>query len=182
MTGAEPGAAEVEEAIATLLREQEVGALGTVGPTGAPSVSATHFAADGLAVYLHTFTDTRTYAAIKRNRQVGYSLWFEPAGGIAAARELRAVQVEGVATMVGDPVEIDLAVRLSREQFAWMRDSRMFDNVQRAIAAGRQVFVRIDPVGALWTDNRVRMLWRRIVTFSPDGRHVAELAGYPAAD
>jgi nitroimidazol reductase NimA-like FMN-containing flavoprotein (pyridoxamine 5'-phosphate oxidase superfamily) len=182
MNSVEPGTADVEEAIAALLREKEVGALATVGPTGAPSVAAMHVAADGLVVYVHTFTDTRKYTAIQRDPHVGYSVWHEPPGGIAAARELRAVQVDGTATIVDDPTEIECAVRLSREQFAWMRDSRMFDNVQRAIAAGRQLFIRIDPVEALWTDNRVRMLWRRIVTFTPDGRHVAELADYGAAD
>jgi nitroimidazol reductase NimA-like FMN-containing flavoprotein (pyridoxamine 5'-phosphate oxidase superfamily) len=139
-----------------------------------------HVAADGLVVYVHTFTDTRKYVAIQQNPRVGYSVWHEPAGGIAAGRELRAVQVDGTATIVDDPAEIEHAVRLSREQFAWLRDSRMFDNVQRAIAAGRQVFVRVDPVEALWTDNRVRMLWRRIVNFTPDGRHVASLADYGA--
>lgn len=175
---AKPGIAEVELAIAQLLRDKEVGALGTVGPTGAPAVTAMHIAADGLVVYVHTFTDTRTYAALTGDGRVGYCAWHEPAGGIAAARELRAVQVEGLATIVDDPAEIERAVALSREQFPWLRDNRMFDNVARAIAAGRQVFVRIDPVGALWTDNRVRMLWRRIVTFTPDG-HVAGLADHP---
>jgi general stress protein 26 len=178
MNSAEPGSADVEVAIAALLREQEVGALATVGPTGGPSVAAMHVAADGLPVYLHTFTHTRTYAAIRRDPRVGYSVWYEPPGGMAAGRELRAIQVTALATIVEDPVEIDHAVALSREQFAWLRDSRMFDNVQRAIAAGRQVFVRVDPIEALWTDNRVRMLWRRLVTFTPDGRHVADLAEY----
>jgi nitroimidazol reductase NimA-like FMN-containing flavoprotein (pyridoxamine 5'-phosphate oxidase superfamily) len=176
----EPGIADVEKGITVLLAEQEVGALATVGPTGTPSVAAMHIAADGLAVYVHTFTDTRTYAAIRSDPRVGYSVWHEPAGGIASARELRAVQVNGTATIVDDPTEIDRAVQLSREQFAWLRDSRMFDNVQRAVAAGRQVFVRVNPVEALWTDNRVRMLWRRIVTFTSDGRHVAGLTEYGA--
>lgn len=178
MSSAEPGIADVEKAIAALLLEKEVGAFASVGPTGAPSVAAMHIAADGLVVYIHTFTDTRKYAAIKHHQQVGYSVWHEPPGGFAAGRELHAIQVEGTATIVDDPAEIDLAVRLSREQFTWMRDSRMFDNVQRAIDAGRQMFVRIDPVEALWTDNRVRMLWRRIVGFTPDGRHITKLTEY----
>ena len=177
----EPGPAEVERAVAELLREQSVGALATIGPTGAPLVAAMHIAADGLVAYFHTFTDTRKYAAIRRDPRVAYTVAHEPPGGMDAARRLRAIQVEGTATLVDDGEEIELAVRRSREQFPWLRDSHLYDNVRQAVAAGRQVFVRVDPVQALWNDNRVRLLWRRIVVFTPDGRRVAGLADYPSA-
>ena len=181
MTLSEPGAADVEQAIAELLREEQVGALATISATGAPSVATMHFASDGLAVYLHTFTDTRKYAAIRRDNRVSYTLAYQPSEGFDARRQLRAVQVDGTASILTDPAEIDQAILLSREQFDWLKDSRMYDNVQRAVVAQRQVFFRVDPVVALWNDNRVRMLWRRIVTFTPDGRHVAELAPYDVA-
>jgi nitroimidazol reductase NimA-like FMN-containing flavoprotein (pyridoxamine 5'-phosphate oxidase superfamily) len=176
---AEPGPADVERAIADLQREASVGALATVGPTGAPSVAAMHIAADGLVVYFHTFTDTRKCAAIHRDRRVAYTQAHEPQEGLDAARELRAVQVEGRASFVHDAEEIQLAVRLSKEQFPWLRDSHLYDNMARAVATGRQVFIRVDPVQALWTDNRVRMLWRRLITFTPDGPHVADMTDYP---
>jgi nitroimidazol reductase NimA-like FMN-containing flavoprotein (pyridoxamine 5'-phosphate oxidase superfamily) len=181
MTLSEPGAADVERAIADLLRAEQVGALATLSATGAPSVALMHFASDGLAVYLHTFTDTRKYAAIRRDNRVSYTLAYQPSDGFDERRQLRAVQVDGTATILTDPAEIDRAVLRSREQFDWLKDSRMYDNVQRAVAAQRQVFFRVDPVEALWTDNRVRLLWRRLVTFTPDGRHVAELVPYDVA-
>lgn len=181
MTLSEPGAADVEQGIAELLCAEQVGALATVSPTGAPSVAIMHFASDGLAVYLHTFTDTRKYAAIRRDSRVSYTLAHQPSGGFDARRQLRAVQVSGTATIVTDPAEIDRAIYLSREQFDWLKDSRMYENFRRPGVAQCQVFFRVDPVEALWNDNRVRMLWRKIVTFTPDGRHVADLAPYDVA-
>lgn len=181
MNGAEPTVSEVEKAISDLLRSQEVGVLATVGPDGAPLVASMHVASHGLRVYLHTFTDTRKYAAIRRDPRVGYTVAHHPPGGMAHARDLRAVQVSGNATVVRDPAEIEHAILLSQEQFDWLRDSRMYDNVRRSIDAGRQVFVRVDATEALWTDNRVRMLWRRLVRFTQDGRHVAAMSDYGGA-
>jgi general stress protein 26 len=178
MTVVEPGVTDVEQDIVDLLRETEMGALATITPTGEPAATYMHFASDGLAVYLHTFTDTRTCAAIRRGTPVSYVLANEPPPGLDGHRLLRAVQVDGTATVVTDEDEIDTAIRVSREQFAWLKDSRMYDNTRRPSWIQRQMFFRIDPVSALWTDNRVRMLWRKLVTFTPDGKHVAELEPY----
>lgn len=57
-------------AIIELLREQEVGALVTLSAKGALSVATMHVASDGLVVYLHTFTNTRTYATTTRDSRV----------------------------------------------------------------------------------------------------------------
>ena len=181
MTIVEPTVHDVERAIAELLREEEVGALATVSPTGTPSVATMSFASDGLAVYLYIFTNTRTYKALCHNSRVSYVLAHQPSGGFNDRRRLRCVQISGTATLVTDAAEINHAIGLSREQFEWLKDSAMYNNVQLPSAASRQVFFRIDPVEALWTDNRVRMLWRKIVTFSPDGKHVAGLAPYDTA-
>ncbi|MGH4025243.1 MAG: pyridoxamine 5'-phosphate oxidase family protein [Pseudonocardiaceae bacterium] len=173
----EPGIEDIEHAIIELLREQEVGALATLAPTGAPSVASMHFASDGLTVYLHTFKDTRTYAAIQRDPRVSYTIAYVPPDSFQGRRQLRAIQVNGTATSLTEQAQIDRAIEVSREQFAWLKDSAMFDNFQRG-GAYRQVFFRIDPIDALWTDNRVRMLWRRLVTFTSDGKHIAALAPY----
>lgn len=178
VTPADPTTDEVREAIADLLREQEVGVVATLDDDGAPAAAFMHIAADGLRVYLHMYTITRTHAAIRRDPRIGCTVAHHPPGGMAGARHLHAVQIRGRATAVVDPAEIDLAVRCSREQFTWLRDSRMYDNVRRGVDAGRQAFVRIDPETALWTDNRVRMLWRQMVTFTADGRAVTGLSGY----
>ena len=58
-----------------------------------------------------------------------------------------------------------------------MKDLSLFDTFDKG-TAHHQTFIRIDPVEALWNDNRVRLLWRKIVTFTPDGRHVAALSPY----
>ena len=171
----EPGIEDIEHAIIELLREQEIGALATVAPTGAPSVASMHFAADGLTVYLHTFKNTRTYAAVQRDPRVSYTIAHVPADNFQGRRQLRAIQVNGTATTLTEQAHIDRAIEVSREQFPWLTD--MFDNLQHG-GGYRQAFVRIDPVDALWTDNRVRVLWRKFVTFTPDGRHVAALAPY----
>lgn len=175
MTISEPSTEDIEHAIVELLREQEIGALATVSPTGAPSVASMHFASDGLAVYLHTFKDTRTYAAIQRDPRVSYTLAHVPADGFQGRRQLRAIQVSGTASTLTEQAHIDRAIEVSREQFPWLK--AMFDNLQHG-GGYRQVFFRIDPIDALWTDNRVRVLWRKIVTFTPDGKHIASLAPY----
>lgn len=171
----EPGIEDIEHAIIELLREQEIGALATLSPTGAPSVASMHVASDGLTVYLHTFTNTRTYAAIQRDPRVSYTIAHVPPDNFQGRRQLRAIQVNGTATTLTEQAHIDRAVEVSREQFPWLKD--MFDNVKRGAGHG-QAFFRIDPIDALWTDNRVRMLWRKIVTFTPDGKHIASLAPY----
>jgi general stress protein 26 len=178
MTTAEPGAAEVELAIKELLREEEIGALATISADGYPSTATMHFASDGLAVYMHTFTYTRKYADIQRDQRVSYALHHLPPAGFDGRFEVRAVQVKGTATIVTDQAEIERAVEVSYEQFDWLKDTTMYDNFKRAGQAQRQVFFRIDPVQALWTDHRVRMLWRTIVNFSADGQQVAGLEPY----
>ncbi|WP_285032723.1 pyridoxamine 5'-phosphate oxidase family protein [Mycolicibacterium sp. lyk4-40-TYG-92] len=173
----EPGTEEVESAIAELLREQEIGSLAVLGPDGEPMVSMMHFASDGLSVYLHTFTYSRKHEAITRDPRVSYTIAAMPPDGFYGRGQLRAVQVEGNATFVTDPAEIARAVEVSREQFDWLKDVSMFDTFAKG-TAHHQAFFRIDPVEAVWNDNRVRLLWRRIVTFSSDGKHVAALAPY----
>jgi nitroimidazol reductase NimA-like FMN-containing flavoprotein (pyridoxamine 5'-phosphate oxidase superfamily) len=177
MPTCEPGVEDVEHAITELLREEDIGSLAVVGPTGAPAVSMMHFASDGLVVYLHTFTNTRKFAAIQRDPRVSYTLASIPPDGFYGRGQLRAVQVDGLATPVTAPAEFERAIEVSREQFAWLQDISMLDTFAKG-TAHHQAFFRINPVEALWNDNRVRLLWRTLVTFTPDGRHVAALSPY----
>ena len=173
-----PDIHEVEQAITELLREEEVGSIATIGPDGTPSAATMHFASDGLVVYCHTFTYTRKYGALKAESRVGYTLAHMPPEGFHGRMKVRSVQVTGRATFLTDQAEIEHAIDVSREQFDWLQDSTMYDNFKREGVALRQVFFRIDPVEALWADNRVRMMYRTLVTFSPDGKHVESLAPY----
>lgn len=173
----EPDIEQVEHDIAELLREEEIGSLAVLGPTGAPSVSMMHFASDGLVVYVHTFTYTRKHEAIQRDPRVSYTIAALPPDGFYGRGHLRAIQVDGVATLLTDPAEIQRAVEVSRGQSEWARDTSLFDTFAKG-TAHHQSFFRIDPVEALWNDNRVRLLWRKIVTFTPDGRRVAALSPY----
>jgi nitroimidazol reductase NimA-like FMN-containing flavoprotein (pyridoxamine 5'-phosphate oxidase superfamily) len=174
---AEPGIEEVEQDIVELLRAEEIGSLAVVGPTGGPAVSMMHFASDGLVVYLHTFTYSRKHEAIARDPRVSYTIAAIPPDGFYGRGQLRAIQVDGIATPVTEPAEIERAVQVSRQQFEWMKDMSLLDTFAKG-TAHHQMFFRIDPVEALWNDNRVRLLWRKIVTFTGDGRHVAALSPY----
>jgi nitroimidazol reductase NimA-like FMN-containing flavoprotein (pyridoxamine 5'-phosphate oxidase superfamily) len=174
---AEPGIEQVEQDIVELLCAEEIGSLAVVGPTGAPAVSMMHFASDGLVVYLHTFTYSRKHEAIARDPRVGYTIAAIPPEGFHGRGQLRAIQVDGIATPVTEPAEIERAVEVSREQFEWMNDMSLLDTFAKG-TAHHQMFFRIDPVEALWNDNRVRLLWRKIVTFTRDGRHIAALSPY----
>lgn len=174
----EPDLASVELSVIALLAEQEVAALATLSSTGCPSTSHMHIASDRLAVYMHTFARDRKYGEMLRDPRVGYVVSHLPEGGFADRRLIRSVQVKGLATMVTAPQELARAVEVSREQFAWLRDTRLYDNLEVPADQPRQAFFRIDPVEALWTDHRVRQLWRRLLTFTPDGRHVASMRPY----
>lgn len=174
---AEPDLEQVENDIAELLRTEELGSLAVVGPNGGPAVSMMHFASDGLIVYLHTFTYSRKHEAIARDPRVSYTIAAIPPDGFYGRGQLRAIQVEGRATFVTDPAEIQRAIEVSREQFEWMKDLSLYDTFDKG-TAHHQTFIRIDPVEALWNDNRVRLLWRKIVTFTADGKHVAALSPY----
>ncbi|WP_330231092.1 pyridoxamine 5'-phosphate oxidase family protein [Nocardia sp. NBC_00508] len=178
MTLNEPTPAEVEQEIVELLRIEEIGALAVVTPDGAPLAATMHFASDGLATYVHTFTYTRKYAALLNDNRVSYTLDHLPADGFAGRAALRAIQVNGTATRVTEPAEIDRAIQVSHEQFEWLKDADIYKSFRRTGGAGSQVFFRIDPVEALWNDNRVRIQWRTLVRFDADGKHVATLEPY----
>ncbi len=79
MATTDPGVDDIEQAIAELLREEEIGSLAVVGPGGAPAVSMMHFASDGLVVYVHTFTYSRKHVAIQRDPRVSYTIAAIPA-------------------------------------------------------------------------------------------------------
>lgn len=176
----EPGPAEVEAAITELLRETEVGSLAVVREDGSPLVAAMHFASDGLVVYVHTYTYTRKHAALLKDNRVSYALDHTPGTGFAGRLEVRSIQVNGIAARVTDNAEIERAIQVSHEQFAWLKEAAIYEGFKREGGTQRQVFFRIDPLEALWSDNRVRMLWRKTVRFSADGRTVAALEPYPA--
>ncbi|SDT80289.1 pyridoxamine 5'-phosphate oxidase family protein [Actinoplanes derwentensis] len=173
-----PDTSQVEKAITELLREEEIGSIATICADGTPSAATMHFASDGLAVYCHTFTYTRKYAALKNNPNIAYALAHTPPEGFHGRMKVRSVQVTGRATFLTEQADIEHAIDVSREQFSWLQDSNMYDNFKREGVALRQVFFRIDPVTALWADNRVHMLYRTLVTFTPDGKNVASLAPY----
>lgn len=178
MTAQSPTMEQIEASIIELLREEEVGALSTMSPDGFPNCATMHFAGDGLAVYFSTYTYTRRYDDILANPHVSYALAHLSPVGFDGRDETRAIQIKGIATVVTNQSEIDHAVEVSLEQFPWARDFGMFDNYQREGVAHRQAFIRVDPVSGMWTDNRVHMLFRQVLEFTPDGQHLAATAPY----
>ncbi|MFD4354242.1 pyridoxamine 5'-phosphate oxidase family protein [Nocardia sp. NPDC058519] len=176
----EPGPAEVQEAITELLRTEELAALATIDEHGAPSTSAMHIAADGLIAYMHTFQFNRKHAQMQQNPNVSYVVSHIPPGGFAGRHAIHSVQIQGRATLVTDPAEIQRAVTLSFEQFPWLADMSLYDNVKLP-DEGQQVFYRIEPTRGLWADHRVRQLWRVFLEFSYDGRSITECRPYHSA-
>ncbi|MFD5180692.1 pyridoxamine 5'-phosphate oxidase family protein [Nocardia sp. NPDC058379] len=180
MSRDEPDIAAVQDAITDLLRTEELAALATVDADGAPSTSAMHIAADGLIAYMHTFQFNRKHAQMQHNPNVGYVVSHLPPGGFAGRGEIRSVQIQGRATLVTDPAEIQRAVTLSFEQFPWLADLSLYDNVKLP-DEGQQVFYRITPTRGLWADHRVRQLWRVFLEFSDDGRTITGCRPYHSA-
>ncbi|MFB2587046.1 pyridoxamine 5'-phosphate oxidase family protein [Herbiconiux liukaitaii] len=174
----EPTVAEVEAEIAELLRIEEVGAMAVTLEDGSPHVATMHFAGAGLSVYCHTFSYSRKYAALQHDPRVSYTLAYQPPGGFYDRMKLRAIQVNGIATFLTEQAEIELAIQTCAEQFDWLKDSTMFDNFRREGIELRQAFFRIDPVSAMWNDNRVRMMWRQDVTFSDDHSSIDSITPY----
>lgn len=178
MTAQKTTAQEVEREIAALLKEQEVGVLATISPDGKPMASTMHFASDGLVVYCHTFTYTRKYRALLLNQNVSYTLTHLPPNGFHGRLQLRAIQVSGRGIIVTDKAEIERAIEVSHEQFEWLKDANIYAGFKREGIEKHQVFFRIEPTEALWTDHRLGMGWKTMVKFSADGRSVEALAPY----
>lgn len=107
--------------------------------------------------------------------RVSYTVAALPPDSFDGRGQLRAVQVEGIAGPVTDPAELQRAIQVSRHRWPWLTDMSMMDTLDR-VASQHQAFFRIDPVEALRNDNWVCQPWRKIVTFTPDSRHVAALA------
>ena len=181
MARPQPTIDDIGNEVAALLREVEIGALAVVQPDGSPLVATMHFAGDGFAAYVHTFTYTRKFAALERDPRVSYTLAYQPPGGFYERQQLRAIQVNGRATRLTEGADIDRAIEVSGQQFAWLKDSSMFDNFRREGIELRQTFYRVDPEVAMWNDNRVRMQWRKLLTFSPDGTRITAVDDYTAA-
>lgn len=178
MRNPEPDSDEIEHDIAELLRTEEVGALATISATGGPSVAMMHIAAAGLTVYVHTFTRTRTYAALRRDPRVSYTVARLPPGGFHGRAALRAVQMTATRRRSSPIRPVERAIDVSHEQFEWLTDSHLYDNFARKSERQGRIFVRLHPREALWTDHRVRMLWRKLVTFTPNGQHIERLRNY----
>ncbi|RZS31170.1 nitroimidazol reductase NimA-like FMN-containing flavoprotein (pyridoxamine 5'-phosphate oxidase superfamily) [Herbihabitans rhizosphaerae] len=167
----EPPLQQIEQDIVDLLAYKEVGALATLSDVdGWPSASDMHIAADGLIVYLHTFTSARKYEQMLRDPRVSYVVSHLPDAGYVERDGVQSVQVKGHASLVDDPEEVELAVRVSREQFPWLADSRLYDHVDTP----KRAFFRVRPIEALWSDHRVHVMWRKPLTFTPDGRHLTD--------
>jgi general stress protein 26 len=179
MTVVVPDLASIEADLVELLRTEQVATLATLAANGYPSASAMHIAADGLVVYLSTLTRHRKYAEMLADARVSYVVYDLPDGGFAARREVRSLQVQGVATLVTEPAELERAVTVSREQFPWLAETTMYRQAPQP-DAGPMAFFRVRPVEAVWSDHRVRQQWRTCLTFTADGRAVADMREYGA--
>ncbi|MDJ0105044.1 pyridoxamine 5'-phosphate oxidase family protein [Rhodococcus erythropolis] len=173
----EPTIAEISGAIVELLRTEEIATLATLDEAGSPSTSQMHMAADGFTVYMHTFSYNRKHREMQNDPRVSYAASYLPAGGFADRFQTRSIQVKGRATLVSDPEEIRLAVKKSFEQFPWLADSSMYDNIKTP-DQGQQVFYRIRPTTALWSDNRIGLFYRTILTFDEEGTNVIGVRNY----
>ncbi len=174
----EPDLPMVEQAIIDLLFEQQVASLATLSEDGHPSTSAMHIASDRLIVYVHTFVRHRKYGEMLRDPRVSYATWYLPTGGFNERDQIRSVQVKGKAVLVTEPEELQRAVDVSRQQFPWLQSTSMYDNLKVPSEGTQQVFFRIEPIEAVWADHRVHVLWWRFLTFTPDGRHIAQMRPY----
>ncbi|WP_327142177.1 pyridoxamine 5'-phosphate oxidase family protein [Nocardia sp. NBC_01327] len=173
----EPTLPEIQEAITDLLRTEQLATLATLDAEGHPSASAMHITADGLITYMHTFHNNRKHAQMQHNPNVSYVTSYFPPDGYTGRADIRSLQIQGRATLVTDPAEIQHAVQLSFEQFPWLADTSLYNNIKPP-DQGQQVFYRIDPTRGLWSDHRIRQLWRIHLDFSLDGRTITATHPY----
>ncbi|WP_329410383.1 pyridoxamine 5'-phosphate oxidase family protein [Nocardia vinacea] len=175
----EPTLEEIQDSICELLRAEEIATLATIDADGCPSASTMHLAVDGLIAYIHTFQYNRKHTQMLNNPNVSYVVNDLPTDGYAGRRETRSLQMQGSATLVTEPDEIQHAVQLSFAQFPWLADTSMYNNI-KVPDQGQQVFYRITPTRALWSDHTVRMLWQVLLDFSEDGREITGVQDYQA--
>jgi hypothetical protein len=102
-----------------------------------------------------------------------------PPGGYDDRFATRSLQVKGRASLLTTTEEIQRAVAVSQEQFPWLAQTAMYDNVKLP-DQGQQVFFRIDPVTAVWADHRVRLLWRVFLEFDAAGAKITAKHPYDA--
>ncbi|MET9491121.1 pyridoxamine 5'-phosphate oxidase family protein [Nocardia sp. NPDC006630] len=176
----EPTLEQIQDSISELLRAEEITTLATIDADGFPSASTMHLAGDGLLAYIHTFQYNRKHTQMLNNPKVSYVVSDLPADGYAGRGTTRSLQMQGLATAVTDPDEIQHAVQLSFAQFPWLADTSMYNNI-KVPDQGQQVFYRITPTRALWSDHTVRMLWRVLLDFSEDGREITDVQDYKVA-
>jgi hypothetical protein len=138
-----------------------------------------HIAADRLSVYVHTFVDHRKYREMCRDPRVSYTAWHLPPGGFSERRMLRSLQMKGWASLVTEEQDLARGAQVSRQQFPWLADTKMYDHVKVPDERAKRVFFRIDPVEAVWADHRVHPLWRTVLSFTDDARNVSRMHPYP---
>ncbi|NIB38350.1 pyridoxamine 5'-phosphate oxidase family protein [Pseudomaricurvus alkylphenolicus] len=172
----EPGISELESRVVELLKETELASFATVSEDNKPHASCMHIVSDGTTVYFHTYIYTRKYEHLLQNPAISFEL-HRLISGFEDRMNLRAIQMSGKATKVVDQEELDRVLALSYEKHDWLREFDMYAVFKRETKEMRQVFFRVDPFDALYSDNTVRFGWRKSLTFDGNGK-VAEVEGY----
>ena len=131
---------EVRENIENYLKKHKWMALGTVSPDGNPLVHEMGYASEGVTIYLATDRNTRKVQDIENNSRVAYTVgedYDDP-------RLIQGVQMEGVATLLSNSVEVDRAINLLTEKFPFFSEMANNSDV---------VFIKIDTKRGLFHDS-----------------------------
>ncbi len=176
MTFEAPDINEIESRIVGLYEESELATFATVSPDNKPHASCMHFVSDGTKIYTHTFQFTRKYEYLLQNPAISMELR-KKISGFENRMELQAIQMNGIASFVEDQAEVDRVLELSYAKHEWLQEFDLFAPFKQKNKELRQLFIRIDPVEALYADNTVRFGWRTMVDFDEQG-HVVSMAPY----
>jgi nitroimidazol reductase NimA-like FMN-containing flavoprotein (pyridoxamine 5'-phosphate oxidase superfamily) len=134
----------LKQRIAEYIGSHKYLALATAGSDGKPLVHTMGYVAMGDVVYCSSYRDRRKIRNIMQRSDVAYVIHEQHVD----AEQIRGVQMLGKAAIVQDPVELSAVAE---------RMSKVFPPFARRYPREDIVFIRIDPVEALFIDFTVSL-------------------------
>lgn len=141
-----------EQKVGEYLQSQNLLTLATVSKDGNPLAHTVNYASEGATVYFCTNKNTRKAQNIINNPSVAYTVDAERENW----SEIRAVQMEGRAGILTEKPEIEKAGAILMGKFPQLANMPPDPDF---------VFVKIEPVRAIYIDNTVNWGYRETVQF-----------------
>ncbi|MBP2029484.1 general stress protein 26 [Methanohalophilus levihalophilus] len=143
---------DIKQKIEDYLKDHKWLNLGTVDSEGKPMVHTMAYVADGTTVYFGTSKETHKADDMMNNPNVAYTVDEDDVDVMT----ITGVQMQGKATLVTDPSEMEKFGMLMIEKFPFMKDMPQTPD---------SVVFRVDPVEGYYLDYSKGFTHRDMVTY-----------------